>query len=303
MFGDPDQIEAYALIGSEEIDGLVYDIWQAEIQPDPDSQTWLRIKMWLSPVTGEIGGVVTWLSRDKANWFRSYEINKIERNVSLSDGLFETEPPVGYLAHNTKETPKEEKLSKSSWYGKDAAIAVYQGLTLEDGSIIVVFSSTNRKSDGAWTSGDELADVSQIEVFENLEPGGPLSDLPIVVSALERKSLWRGKAMYVGRHLTYTQKDEKLYEWAIYVPTQEVQTSLTGYGGFEAVLKFNPPDLEASWNYKVGVFSGRRVDAKNFNTLLLKYMAELCDDVVVPEDLTYENVLQLVQKIRNSLGE
>jgi len=303
MFGDPDQIEAYALIGSEEIDGLVYNIWQAEIQVDPDFETWLRIKIWLSPVTGEIGRVITRQSRDKVDWFRTYEIDKIERNMSFPDGLFETEPPVGYLAHNTKETPKEKRLSKSSWYGKEAAIAVYQGLALEDGSIIVVFSSTNRKSDGAWTTGDELADISQIEVFENLSPGGSLPELPIVVSALERKSLWRGKAVYVGRHLTYTQKDDRLYEWAIYVPTQKVQRSRTGYESFEAILRFNPPGLEASWNYKVGVFSGRRVDAKNFNTLLLKYMTDLCDDVLVPEDLTYENVLQLVQKIRNSLGE
>ncbi|MHC4309612.1 MAG: LolA family protein [Planctomycetota bacterium] len=303
MFGDPDQIEAYALTGSEQIDGLEYDIWQAEIQPDPDSQTWLRIKIWLSPVTGEIVRVVTRQSRDRVDWFRTYEIDKIERNVSLSDGLFETEPPVGYLAQNTKETPKEKRLAKSSWYGKEAAIAVYQGFTLEDGSVIIVFSSTNRKSDGVWTPGDELADVSQIEVFESLDPGGPLPELPIVVSALERKSLWRGKTIYVGRHLTYTQKDDRLYEWAIYVPTQEVQRSRIGYESFEAILRFNPPSLEANWNYKVGVFSGRHVDAKNFNTLLLKYMADTSDDVLIPEDLTYENVLQLARKIRNSLGE
>ncbi|MHC4088450.1 MAG: hypothetical protein ACYSU5_25065, partial [Planctomycetota bacterium] len=165
MFGDPEQIEAYAFIGTEQVDVSMYDIWQAEIQPDPDSQIWLRIKMWLSPITGKIGRVVTWQSRDRVDWFRTYEIDKIERNVSFPDGLFETEPPEGYVADNTKETPKEKKLAKSSWYGKDAAIAVYQGFTLEDGSVIVVFSSTNSKSDGAWTSGDEFADVSQIEVF------------------------------------------------------------------------------------------------------------------------------------------
>ena len=45
------------------------------------------------------------------------------------------------------------------------------------------------------------------------------------------------------------------------------------------------------------------MDAENFNTLLLKYMAEFCDDVLIPEDLTYESVLQLVLQIRNSLGE
>ena len=305
MFGDPEQIEAYALIGTEQIDGSMYDIWQAEIQPDPDSQIWLRINMWLSPITGEIGRVVTWQSRDRVDWFRTYEIDKIERNVSFPDGLFETEPPEGYLAHNTKERPKEQKLAKSSWYGREAAIAVYQGFTLEDGSIIVVFSSANRDSDGTWTPGDETADISQIEVFQNLQAAGPLPELPIVVSALKHKSLWSGKTIYIGRHLTYTQKDNKLYEWAIYVPAQEKQTSrpAIGYESFEAILGFNPPVLEANWNYKVGVFSGRYVDEKNFNTLLLKYMADFCDDVLIPEDLTYENVLQLARQIRNSLGE
>jgi hypothetical protein len=305
MFGDPEQIEAYVLIGSEQIDGSEYDIWQAEIQADPDSQIWLRIKIWLSPITGEIVRVVTWHSRDRVDWFRTYEFDKIERNVSLSDELFETKPPEGYVANNTKETPKEKRLAKSSWYGKEAAIAVYQGLALEDGSVIIVFSSTNRKSGGAWTPGDELADISQIEVFENLIPGGPLPELPIVVSALKRKSLWRGTTLYVGRHLTYTQKDNKLYEWAIYVPTQEKQTSRSavGYESFEAILRFNPPDLEANWNYKIGATSGRYVDVENFNTVLLKYMTDLCDDVLIPEDLTYESVLQLARQIRDSLGE
>jgi hypothetical protein len=303
MFGDPDQIEAYALTGSEQIDDSMYDIWQAEIQPDPDSQIWLRIKMWLSPISGEIGRVVTRQSRDRAAWFRTYEIDRIERNVSFPDGFFETEPPEGYLVHNTKETPKEKRLAKSSWYGKDAAIGVYQGFTIEDGSVIIVFSSAGRKSDGVWTPGDELAGVSQIEVFQNLQAGGPLPELPIVISALERKSLWSGKTIYTGRHLTCTQKDDKLYEWAIYVPTQEKQTGRPGYESFEAILKFNPAGLEANWNYKVGVFSGRYVDAENYNTLLLKYMADFCDDVLVPEDFTYENVLQLARQIRNSLGE
>lgn len=303
MFGDPDQIEAYALTGSEQIDDSMYDIWQAEIQPDPDSQIWLRIKMWLSPISGEIGRVVTWQSRDSVDWFRTYEIDRIERNVSFPSELFETEPPEGYLVHNTKETPKEKRLAKSSWYGKDAAIGVYQGLTIEDGSVIIVFSSADRKSDGVWTPGDELADISQIEVFESLQAGGPLPKLPIVVSALERKRLWSRKTLYTGRHLTYTQKDDKLFEWAIYVPTQEKQTDRPGYESFEAILGFNPPSLEANWNYKVGVFSGRYVDAKNYSTLLLKYIGDFCDDVFMPEDLTYENVLQLARQIRNSLGE
>ncbi len=305
MFGDPDQIEAYALTGSEQIDDSMYDIWQAEIQPDPDSQIWLRIKMWLSPITGEIGRVVTWQSRDKSDWFRTYEIDRIERNVSFPDGLFETEPPEGYLVHNTKETPKEKRLAKSSWYGKGAAIGVYQGFTIEDGSVIIVFSSADQKSEGAWRPGDELAGVSQIGVFQNLQTGGPLPELPIVVSALQRKRLWSGTTLYIGRHLTWTQKDDKLYEWAIYVPAQEKQKSRSaiGYESFEAILGFNPPDLEANWNYEVGVFSGRYVDAENFNTLLLKYMAEFCDDVLMPEDVTYENILQLARQIRNSLGE
>ncbi|MHC4556635.1 MAG: anti-sigma factor family protein [Planctomycetota bacterium] len=283
MFGDPDQIEAYALIGTEQIDDSMYDIWQAEIRPDQDSQIWLRIKMWLSPITGEIGRVVTWQS---------------------SDGLFETEPPEGYLVHNTKETPKEKRLAKSSWYGKDAAVAVYQGFTLGDGSIIIIFSSANRKS-GVWMPGDELADVSQIEVFQNLQPGGPLPELPIVISALKRKSLWSRKTLYIGHHLAYTQKDNKLYEWAIYVPTKEMQTSrfAVSYKSFEAILRFNPPSLEANWNYEIVILADRYVDVKNFNTLLLKYISDFSDDGIVPENLTYENFLQLTEQIRNSLAE
>jgi hypothetical protein len=307
IFGEPDKIEDYVLIGVEQIGDTVFDIWQAEVLSDPDSQIWVRIKMWLSPASGEIGRVITWRGKAEAEWTPAYQIDKIGRDVVFPEGLFKTEPPEGYVATNRKETVEEPTLSKSSWYGKNAAIGVYNGFTLGDGSVIIPFSSASRKSDVSWAPGDESADVWQIEVFENLQSGGPLPELPIVVSALKRKSLWGNGTIYIGRHLAYTQKDDKLYEWAIYVPPRKVKAQRSafafGYKAYEAVLEFSPEELATGWDYKVVLYPSRAVDAGNFDTLLLKYISDFSDDGTVPGNLTYEGILQLARHIRNSLVE
>jgi hypothetical protein len=300
IFGDPDEIEAFVLIGEEQIDNSAFDIWQAEVYSDPNSRVMLRIKMWLSPASGEIARIHIWLKKEQSDWSLGGEIDKIERNVTPPAGIFETEPPEGYVVKNSKHKTEKPKLPKSAWYQKEAAIVVYHGFTLEDGSVIAAWSSAKLESGSSWTDGKELADISQIELFENLQPGVPLPKLPVVISALKRRSLWGKKPIYIGRHLAYTLKDNKIYEWAIYVPQKKLSRSLLGY---DTTLEFNPKEQASNLNYKIGVHANLLVNAENFETLLLDYMADFSDDGLVPEHITYENLLKLAKEIRKSLAQ
>ena len=136
---------------------------------------------------------------------------------------------------------------------------------LEDGSIIAAWSSATHQPDTAWTgTGEGLADATQTELFENLKAGGTLPKMPVVPSALLKRSLWGEKTYYSGQHLAYTVKEGKVYEWAIYVPRQKISQSLTPYNeinmkqaamGYDAVLEFNPDELADDWDYNMSVCS------------------------------------------------
>jgi hypothetical protein len=318
IFGDPDRVEAFELTGVEQIGNSTFDIWQAEVSVeqvdgrprldirqvqvsyDPGSEAMLRIKMWLSSETGQIGRVRMWIKEGQTDWGLAGEIDKIERNVLLPTGIFEADPPQGYVVKNSEDEPQRPELPKSAWYQNKVALAVYGGFMLDDGSVIAVWSSSKRESGGPWSSGKELADVSQIELFRGLQPGDAFPKLPVVVSSLRRKSLWGTRNSYTGRHLAHTIKDQKIYEWGIYVPEKKTGGSPLGY---DAVLEFNPEEQGSSWNYKVCVGANLLVNEKNFESVLLGYMADFSDDFVPPDCMTYENLLVLAQKIRTSLGQ
>lgn len=302
ILGDPAQVDAYRPIDRETIAGKQYDVWEAELPGRFGGDETLRIRSWLSSTAGEIGRVRISRKTATGDWAIVSEIQDIERDVEIAESTFATEPPKGYTLRNKKDTAPAFNLTSSKFYGTDMAVVVYMGFALPDGSVVLAWSSTDKGAEGGWEMGEEAADISQADLFEPLEAGGPLPKLPIQIHALRGRSLWRRKGTtYTGRHLAYTQKDNKLYEWAIYVPPAKADPRAAGLG-FDALFRFNPAGREVDWNYKLGAGVGIVVTRDNFETYLLSAMGQLSDEDAAPEHVTYDSVLELSDRIRKSLS-
>jgi len=311
IFGDPEHINDFVHRGTEQIDDLWFDIWEAEIQPDPDSEKMLRIKMWVSQTTTTIGQVRLWLKTSETNWALVGEIDKIEYDVSFPPNLFDISAPKGYVVNNSIEAPARPELVSTAYYGKHAGISIFAGCLLEDGSIIAAWSSTTRKNpEVPWQEGNWYANVTQIELFKKLEPAGPLPELPIVPVGLKKRSLWDNKTSYTGRHLAYTVKDNNIYEWTIYVPEKTTDQTFTSLRlsnmksevmGYDPILEFHPEELANKENYNIGLHVKFIANEENFDSLLREYIADFSDNRVVPGYITYDKVLELADQIRASI--
>ncbi len=74
--------------------------------------------------------------------------------------------------------------------------------------------------------------------------------------------------------------------------------------GYSLVHRYNPENRVINAKISISTTATLIIDnAEDFDTFVLGAMAELSDDGRVPEELSYENVLQLAQQIRNSLSE
>jgi len=308
IFGAPEQVEAFILQGEEHIDDSVFDMWEANM-PDQKSEGMIRIRMWISPSSGEIGRISLWVKTAETDWSPSIEIDEIEREPALSSDIFDMTVPEGYLVKNDKHTPIRPELGRTAYFGKDLAISIFLGFMLEDGSIIAAWSSAESKSGSGFKDGEDFADTTQIELFEDLQSGDPLPKLPVVPTGLRKRSLWGSKTFYTGRHLAYTIRDNKIYEWTIYVAEKKINQSLTGFSGlnvkqtegYDAILEFNPKELSRHWDYKMSAYVKFLVNQENFETLLLGYMANCSDDGIIPDHVTYDEVLDLADQIRASI--
>jgi len=301
VLGDPALIDDYVLIGAETISGTEYNIWQVETEIDPATQTHLRISSWLSPDQGEFGRIHIWQKTGQGEWLKLVQINQIERDITLPADIFLTETPENYIAKNNKETTPKFKINTSMWAGKALGLGISRSFALENGCVIFAWSSSRRKSGEFWSQDNWAADIEYIHLFEQLQPGGPLAELPIVISGLKCRNLWGDKPVYQGYHLAYTQKDDQLYEWGIYIPRKKVprRTSMLGY---DVVCRFNPEDNATEWTHEnVSVKQGLVIDKDNFADLLLVGMGQLSDSGEAPENISYDFVMELSKKIQESI--
>lgn len=291
MFGNINQIEGSTKVGQEEIEGVVFDVWESEFFVV--NRFGNKIKTWLAPESGDLGRVLFWQTRgkDESDLRLVFDLHTIELGVVPPEGIFDTNPPDGYILNNTKETAQVDTLGIDILKGcrGDYELHTHIGFTLNDGSVILGWSCPDKKRS------------SQIDLFKNLTLGGKLPELAGKIEALTSIPP-KPSIKYMGHHLAYTQKDEIFYEWSLYVPDKKPPTrnSLLGYN---LNIKYQV-DENAFGDRPGSLGEDLVIDTnKDFNTWVLGAMAELSDDEKVPVHVTYENVLQLAKRIRDSLNK
>jgi hypothetical protein len=283
---NPNQVKGFAKIGQERIKNRAVDVWQGEVSSPDQTVPYKRLKIWLSPSTGEILRLFFWINaeKDSVRWLPLMDADAIEYNVAPPPDCFKTDPAEGYKLANTKETAIEREL------GDDGRLRFYVciGFTLSDGSVIVGWHANHKPEE------------SQAHLFENLTPGGPLPKLPAQVAAVKPR-LAEEDITCVGHHLAFTRKAGKFYEWGLYVPNRKTPKRETfqdymvvrEYSGVEPRSFLGHPNLVKE---EVTIAS-----EQEFDTWVRGAMAELSDDANAPEYVTYQSVLKLAEKIRNSL--
>jgi hypothetical protein len=164
---------------------------------------------------------------------------------------------------------------------------------------------------------------SRAELFEGLEVGLSLPTLPVeVICGLipQRKAhdlhvegfdLRRQEVMYedrsvvyAGRYLAHTRKKGKHYEWAVYVPDRDVDAIKVSHR-CEIVAGLDP-DNPWWWSglERFNLFNNSTIiEEDEFDTFVRGAMAELSDSGLAPEHVTYDNVLNLADEIRESMGQ
>jgi hypothetical protein len=290
-FGNLDRITGTVKIDQETIDGISYDIWErVVIIPSPGSERSTKISVWLDPTTGNIGKMLMWM-KNKEEWALLGEFDRFEFNVPLSQELFSTKPPAGLRMANTKDTAPMEELSGDINKVCSGSLAVQAkiGFTLSDGSVIL-----------GWQSID-ANHPDQADLFNGLELGGALPKLPIEIYGLETlPAIPNGK--YNGYHLAHTQKGGKYYEWSIYVcenKTTPLRHNILGY----ALLNRSNVDIKAS-SLALAIHDDLMIATQeDFDTWVLGAMADLSDNGMIPKEITYENIMALSSRIRESLNK
>jgi hypothetical protein len=278
----------YTKVGREVIDGATFDIWEG-VRED-NLGTKMKMKAWLSPTTGDFARIKTWGPRKDGGMTKQMEIDLVQRDIEIPNEIFLTEAPPAYVLENTKDTATERELSNASVGTDSVSLNCHIVFTMPDGSVIMGYSSEDRESD-----------QPQAMLFEDLEIGGPLPKLAAEVYAI--KPITTGEAItYRGYHLAYTQKAGKFYEWSIYVPEQK--TAPEAVLGYNLAHRYNPQGREVGATLSIAVAAELEIqDAQDFAVFVRGAMADLSDDGYVPEHITYENVLDLIDEIKGSMTQ
>ncbi len=293
IFGDIEQLQNFEKVGREQIDAVVYDIWQGEMI-HAITEYAHRFKFWLSPNSGKLGRVQMWSKVNDDQWELDYDYYDIDYNVVVPDGVFAMEIPEGYTLKNTMETAISEELGSGGGVGysndqcslrADTKI----GFIMGDGSVIVAWHSVNNESE-----------TPQDELFMGLEFGGPLPKLPVEMYGLKPAGV-SSDITYTGYHLTHTQKAGKFIEWSLYVSEGTPPASVRQLG-CDVLYRFN---LDHEPKLRIGLtVDCMLIEAvEDFDKWLLGAMTELSDDGKAPENITYERVLRLAEQIKESLVE
>jgi hypothetical protein len=293
FFGCLDQIKGFSRIGSEIINGHKCDIWEGTINIGAEHgklNKIKKIKSWLSPKTGRLHRFRMWRSqKENGQWIPMIFMDQIELNTELPADIFKTEPPEGAELDNTKENAPEAEMAALCGSNNlgcgDINMYIYIGFTLKDGSMVLCWQSTDKNQ------------PAQNELFKNLNMGGDLPELPVKIEAL--KPILHPEMTYKGYHLTHTRKNNRFYEWSIYVSPASASPR-NRIIGYRVMSTFNV-DLE---NKHVGTrvmnFSNDiAVDTEeDFNTWLLGAMKETNAGNKVPNNIAYSSVLELASKLR-----
>lgn len=307
------QLEGFEKTGQEKIDRIMFDIWEKR----EDGPTQRITKYWMHPSTGQLGRYFqrflydryfseekaeddkyrdpyVSLNEDEHEW-HEHLLTCIERNKPLPDDIFKLEPPNGYTVTISKDEAPDARVGYSTVPDAPNMTVSLRYTLSEDGSVIV-----------AWSDRSDAPPESQTALFEGLEPGDPLPELTFVPYALHpRFSVYRKEnesIKHVGRHLTHTKKGNVHYEWSIYVPDSKppMKDDFNNVVTYDALIRRNPDDGQLRG---MGLIPDAIIgSAQDFDALVLGGMAQLSDDGRPPEGITYESVLELAHKIRESFS-
>lgn len=287
LLGNISRGEGLARTGMETIDGRLCEVWQREeTWPEDNVVTARSSKYWFDPSTGALVRAERWAKDRESGQFRQcYLLDKIEYNIDPPAGTFDTAPPANYKLINTKETAAFRS-SFQLHTGKTLETAVHPGFVLPDGSVVL-----------PWSARELAKDEPQDSLFAGLVVGGELPKLPLEIYGLTPQGAT--KPTYLGRHLAWTRKDGRCFEWALYVPEKELLAPDTF---FSLLTRPNPADrdLKEDAAPEFPPFA-IEVTAGDFDELVLGAMAELSDNGTRPESISLESVLQLADSIRQTL--
>ncbi len=242
-------------------------------------------KFWFDPATGVLVRAEVWAKHSSGELRRVVLLDRMELNGEPPAGIFDTTSPADYTLINTKETTPST-LSYSLHKGKTLETAGHPGFVLPDGSVVL-----------PWSVRELGKDEPQDSQFARLMAGGELPKLPLEVYGLRPQG--QTKLTYLGRHLAWTKKDGRCFEWALYVPDKDLLDPITY---FSLLTRPNPADRDLKGNDSPGHPPCTiEVIAGDFDELVLGAMAELSDNGMWPEGISLESVLKLADSIRRTL--
>lgn len=287
LFGDITQLSNSIVVGAERIDDVACDIWQSD---DAHGSRW---RQWLAADTGRLARAQVLRKVDSGEWKVATDYSLVEYNVEPPEGTFSLEPPEGYTVRGSPQTAPFVDLDAGGFPGYSDENYHYKcgpkvAFALADGSIVL-----------GWQSFEYRDAEKQAMLFEGVTFGGPLPKLPIEFYALKPAN-GTGEPLYTGYHLTFTRKQDRFAEWGLYVPdgTPPADVQETGYEmlnrwNHEFAQRFNINDMTVKPEFTIET-------AEEFDEWVLGAMAELSDDGTGPENLTYQKVLDLAEKIRTA---
>ncbi len=289
-----EELEHFVCVGQEIIDGIHYDIWERESEHIHDKQSYKRVRCWMSPSTGDIGKIYIWNKNNESDWRLSWSVEKIERDIEIPDSVFAFEAPEEYRYLNTLETAYESNPAEAHIYIGNVRYGMPINFTLDDGSVIVSWMCDKNHLNGIQ---------EQELLFKDLVPGGDLPKLPMVIYRLKtipRETYSHPAIYFTGRHLAYTKKENNYFEWAIFVPEKTLPDSKEGRG-YRIICEFNLENEQPS--QEGNPISENRIDADEFDLFVREAMAERSDNGLVPDYITYENVIELARQIREEINQ
>jgi len=295
------QIEGFHKIGQEAIGGERFDIWEGEYNSGVgDNIDRVRLQTWLSPETARVGRSKTWRKKDNEDWVQVNEYTTIERNVPLPESIFKTESPAGYETKTAKEDAtvpirQDRDIYEHTQFGyAPLNYWVEPVFHLNDGSLLA-----------CWQSVDAKESRDQSGYFQGLRVGGDLPKLPTEIFALSPEPNVR-HMQFIGYHFAFTQKEtekgKRWYEWSLFVPDKE-PPPVNAVLDYRIQYRLNvnrTTDIDNSVK-QIAIPDPKHVETEDdFNTFVLGAMAERSDGGLVPEHVTYENILRLAKQLRES---
>jgi len=288
IFLSTDELTGFVQCGSEQIDGVNFDVWERVSSASEDSEQ--KFKYWVSPASGSIRKFQYWKksAETSGEWQLTSE-KEIELNQAPPEGIFETVAPEGYRLNNTKESAFKKKLIARSFRHGSITGAINIIIALPNDSVIM-----------GWHTND----VSHAELLRNLNPGNELPRegwLEIVYGL--RRANNPENITYVARHLACTEKNGIYYEWDIYVPNIDIATKDRSRECQITTRLQSEHDEETEKPNTRFIEVDLIIEQDEFDTFVRGAMVELSDEGEAPEYVTYQNVLQLAKKIHNSLNK